>query len=341
MLSAVALAAVALLVAALRWSRIGRQLVAMRDSEAACATFGLNLLWPRIGVFTLSAGIAGLGGALYGMQLGTVSPDRFNLLTGLPIFILVVVGGAGLVGGALFAGFSLFGLIPLTSSLGPLFAKVNTVTPGLTGIGLGRHPSGVVPLISGGVATLRHDPLALGAMGTAMAGAYALRLADVIGNWTFVGLLAAAFVVAGAAAARRARPAEAAEVVVDLDALEWVGVTVPWTPQHLSRVDDALSLDEVARPIRIAVSSPAAVAAATGRRAGPQPEGRRWRRLRSVRSRSASGVSWPSTARRSWPRPVRSPVSSVPTGPARPPCSTPSPGWSRPCRVRSCSTTAT
>src|SRR5699024_9006507 len=64
MLSAVAFALVAGVVAWVRNSSFGRQLVAMRDSEAACATFGLNLLWPRLGVFMLSAGIAGLGGAL-------------------------------------------------------------------------------------------------------------------------------------------------------------------------------------------------------------------------------------------------------------------------------------
>ena len=246
LLSAVAFALTILVVASLRWSRFGRQLVAMRDSEAACATFGLNLVWPRVGVFTLSAGIAGLGGALYGMQLGTVAPDRFNLLAGLPIFILVVVGGAGLIGGALFAGFSLFGLIPLTSGFGPLFAKVNTVTPGLTGIGLGRNPSGVVPLMSAGVATLRGDGLALGGMVAAMAGAYALRLADVIANWPFVLLLVASFLVAGVAAGVRARPdADDAPAEPSVDDLEWVGVTVPWTPRHLSRVEAVLALDEV------------------------------------------------------------------------------------------------
>ncbi len=248
LLSAVAFSVVALAVAALRWSRFGRQLVAMRDSEAACATFGLNLLWPRVGVFTFSAGIAGLGGALYAMQLGTVAPDRFNLLTGLPIFILVVVGGAGLVGGALFAGFSLFGLIPLTSGFGPLFAKINTITPGLTGIGLGRHPSGAVPLMSAGVATLRNDPLALGAMVVAMAGAYALRLADVVANWPFVLLLVAAFLVAGIVAGVRARgggEVDGAAAPADVEDLEWVGVTVPWTTRHLSRIEGALALDEI------------------------------------------------------------------------------------------------
>jgi branched-chain amino acid transport system permease protein len=251
-LSAVAFALCALLVAAVRHTPFGRALVAMRDSEAACATFGLNLVWPRLAVFMLSAGIAGLGGALYGMQLGTVAPERFNLITGLPLFMLVVVGGAGLVGAALFAGFSLYGLIPLTSALGPFVAKINTVTPGLTGIGLGRNPSGVLPIIQRRLAPLRADTAALVAMGVAMAVAYALRLADVIANWPFVLALLAVYVVASEGARRRAGAAAVVaaeeagdEEPVDLDDLDWVGVTVPWTAAHLARVDEALALDEV------------------------------------------------------------------------------------------------
>lgn len=243
MLSVVVFAIMILLVAALRWSRFGRQLVAMRDSEAACATFGLNLRWPRVGVFTLSAGIAGLGGALYGMQLGTVSPDRYDLLTGLPIFILVVVGGAGLVGGALFAGISLYGLIPLTSALGPLFTKINTVTPGLTGIGLGRNPSGALPLMGRAVAPLRRDRLALTAMVVGMVGAYALRLAEVIGNWPFVGLIAAAFLVASTVATRRAREAPTDAEVDSLVDLEWAGINQPWTADDLSSMNEVLAFD--------------------------------------------------------------------------------------------------
>ncbi len=247
-LSAVAFALCALLVAGLRRTPFGRALVAMRDSEAACATFGLNLVWPRLAVFMISAGIAGLGGALYGMQLGTVAPERFNLITGLPLFMLVVVGGAGLVGAALFAGFSLYGLIPLTSALGPLVAKINTVTPGLTGIGLGRNPSGVLPIITGRLAPLRADPAALVGMAVAMVAAYVLRLADVIASWPFVLLGLAAFVVASEGARWRARSAaevDADEPVVDLDDLDWVGVTVPWTEAHRDRMDEVLALDEV------------------------------------------------------------------------------------------------
>ena len=138
----------------------------------------------------LSAGIAGLGGALYGMQLGAISPERFNLVAGLPIFVLVVVGGAGLVGGALFAGIS--PLRPPAAHVRPRrrpSTKINTVTPGLTGIGLGRNPSGVVPLMSEGVAPVRKDrPVLLGMIG-AMVAVYVLRRLDVFANWPFVILL--------------------------------------------------------------------------------------------------------------------------------------------------------
>ncbi len=245
MLSAVGFALSALLVAAVRWSAFGRQLVAMRDSEAACATLGLNLVWPRVFVFMLSAGIAGLGGALYGMQLGTVGPDRFSLISGLPIFMLVVVGGAGLVGGALFAGIGLYGVIPLTSALGPIVAKINAVSPGLMGIGLGRNPSGALPLIQDGMKPLRRDPLVLAAMTVAMVLIYLARLADVFANWPFVLAVVAVFLVANVVAGRRARVADdsSAEVALSTDDLDWVGITTPWTQTHLARLGDVFADD--------------------------------------------------------------------------------------------------
>ena len=245
MLSAVAFALAALVVAAVRWSAFGRQLVAMRDSEAACATLGLNLVWPRVFVFMLSAGIAGLGGALYGMQLGTVGPDRFSLISGLPLFMLVVVGGAGLVGGALFAGIGLYGLIPLTSSLGPVVAKINAVSPGMMGIGLGRNPSGALPLIQDGVKPLRRDPIVLTVMTVVMVAIYVARLADVFANWPFILAIMAVFFVANTVAGRRAREVDTAPVAVSPDDLDWVGITTPWTKGHLARLNEVFADDDL------------------------------------------------------------------------------------------------
>ncbi len=250
MLSAVALAVVALVVAGIRWSRFGCQLVAMRDSEPTCATLGLNLAWSRVGVFMLSAGIAGLGGALYGMQLGVVSPQRFSLINGLPIFMLVVVGGAGMVGGALFATVGLYGVIPLTSALGELVTKVNAVSPGLTGVGLGRSPSGAVPLMRQAVVPLRRDRTVLALMAAAMVVVYVLRLAGLYRNWPFAALLLAVFLVANLLAGRRGRPATAGAGPDLADDLNWVGVTTAWTPEHRALLDQVVGSDVTFTPDR-------------------------------------------------------------------------------------------
>jgi branched-chain amino acid transport system permease protein len=243
LLANVVFVAVAMLVVAVRRSGFGRRLLAIRDSEAACATFGLNLVGTRLAVFTLSAGIAGLGGAVYATQLNSINPTRFDVVVGLPIFMLVVVGGAGLVGGALFAGASLNGLLPLVATLGNTAARWSTMAPGLVGIGLGRNPSGAVQDMGEGVLPLRRDHTVLAGMFAAMALSYALRLLDVITNWPFVILLALSFVAANVAAMLRARLAAGA-VEPEPD-LEWVGITSPWTPERVAAIDRALALDEV------------------------------------------------------------------------------------------------
>jgi len=243
LLANVAFVAVAMLVVAVRRSGFGRRLLAIRDSEAACATFGLNLVGTRLAVFTLSAGIAGLGGAIYATQLNSINPTRFDVVVGLPIFMLVVVGGAGLVGGALFAGASLNGLLPFVATLGDTAARLSSMAPGLVGIGLGRNPSGAVQDMNEGVAPLRRDPAALAGMFGLMALWYALRLADVITNWPFVILLALTFVAANVLAMLRARPPK--DAVEPEPALEWVGITSPWTPERVVAIDRALALDQV------------------------------------------------------------------------------------------------
>jgi branched-chain amino acid transport system permease protein len=244
MLANVAFVLVALLVVAVRRSSFGRRLLAIRDSEAACATFGMNLVGTRLAVFTLSAAIAGFGGAIYAIQLDSINPTQFNLVTGLPIFMLVVVGGAGLIGGALFAGVSLNGLLPLVATLGTGWAKLTAVAPGLAGIGLGRNPSGAVQDMSEGTIALRRDTRVLTAMFGAMALWYALCLFDVIGNWPFVILLGLTFVVAAAASMLRARP-RVVDLPESVTPLEWVGITVPWSPDRVAELDRALALDEV------------------------------------------------------------------------------------------------
>lgn len=245
-LATVAFVAVAVLVMAIRRSGFGRRLLAIRDSEAACATFGMNLVTTRLAIFTLSAGIAGFGGAIYSTQLGSITPETFSLFAGLPIFMMAVVGGIGVVGGALFAGVALFGILPLISTLVPALTRVQTIFPALLGIGLGRNPNGATHDMSVGFGPLRYDTRVLAATLATMAGWWVLTLLGVIGNWPFVILLLVTLVAGNLIAQRRASMPEQAEAEEPVP-LEWVGIEVPWTAEHVTAMDRALGDGEVSR----------------------------------------------------------------------------------------------
>lgn len=140
-------------IVALRRSAFGRRLVAMRDSPAACATLGVNLFATKLAVFALSAAIAGLAGALNGAYLGSASTQDFQMLKGLPILLLAVVGGIAVVSGTVFGGLALQSfnwLVSLFPSFEPL-TWWQRIGPGLAGIGIGRNPDGAVVEIGAAV----------------------------------------------------------------------------------------------------------------------------------------------------------------------------------------------
>jgi len=95
---------IALVVIAVRRGRLGRMLIAMRDSQAACGTLGLDLRWMRVGLFAFSAGIAGLAGGLFAGLRGTIGPDDFIYFKSLLILLMAVVWGVTTVSGALAGG---------------------------------------------------------------------------------------------------------------------------------------------------------------------------------------------------------------------------------------------
>jgi branched-chain amino acid transport system ATP-binding protein len=79
----------------------GRALVAVRDSEIAAESVGLNPYWVRTVAFTLSAAFAGAGGCLYAHLAGFVSPDSFTMQTSVLFLLIVLFGGLGRVTGPL------------------------------------------------------------------------------------------------------------------------------------------------------------------------------------------------------------------------------------------------
>ena len=96
--------AISLLVIAVRRGRLGRMLVAMRDSQAASSTLGLDLRGMRIGLFAASAGIAGLGGALFAGLRGTTVANDFLFFQSLLLLAIAVIWGVTSVTGAVIGG---------------------------------------------------------------------------------------------------------------------------------------------------------------------------------------------------------------------------------------------
>jgi branched-chain amino acid transport system permease protein len=136
----------ALLGLAVVWLRLapfGRRLQAMKDSPAACATLGMNLTVTKMQVFALSAGIAGIGGALLAGQQNGASVSQFDALQSLPILLMAAAGGIAMVSGA-FAGGVLYASFPILADAIPSLANLLQVAPGLVGISLGRNPNGAV-----------------------------------------------------------------------------------------------------------------------------------------------------------------------------------------------------
>jgi branched-chain amino acid transport system permease protein len=134
------LLAIALLL--LRRGPLGRLLIAMRDSPAACGTLGLDLRWFRVGLFGLSAGMAGLAGALYAGLRGSVGAADFLSFNSLTLLLLAVVFGVTSVTGAALGGIGLM-LLPVMQSDHPSVAGLIFAILGFGAVALGRDPNGL------------------------------------------------------------------------------------------------------------------------------------------------------------------------------------------------------
>jgi branched-chain amino acid transport system permease protein len=134
-----------LFVLALRRGVLGRLLVAMRDSPAACGTLGLDLRWFRVGLFGLSAAMAGLAGALFAGLRGTIGAADFQYFNSLPLLLLAVVFGVTSVTGAALGGIGLM-LLPVLQSDHPSLAGLIFAVIGFGAVALGRDPNGLANL---------------------------------------------------------------------------------------------------------------------------------------------------------------------------------------------------
>ncbi len=98
----VALVVTLLLLANLARSRVGRSWRAVRDDEVAASLAGLSVARLQATAFVVSAGCAGLGGALLAYVTGLAAPGAFSLTLSLQLLTAVVLGGLGSLAGAVY-----------------------------------------------------------------------------------------------------------------------------------------------------------------------------------------------------------------------------------------------
>ena len=98
--SGVALALGYLACRALVKSRLGRVAVAIRDTEDRTRFIGYRVEHVKLAIFTFSAMLAGLAGALYVPQVGIINPGEFAPLNSIEVVIWVAMGGRATLYGA-------------------------------------------------------------------------------------------------------------------------------------------------------------------------------------------------------------------------------------------------
>jgi branched-chain amino acid transport system permease protein len=264
LLLAVVFAVLGVFMIALRRSGYGRRLTAMKNSPAACATLGMNVVRLKLSVFMMSAAIAGLGGCLFAQEIGAVTADRFSLFESMTMLMLLVVAGAGYVSGGLSAGL-LYGAIfvALESVIGKIgdqytafqgisawLVHFTALLPALIGIGLGRNPSG---FLSDSFA--RYRPMIDEVRSVLVAGVgvelvvWFLAFRHTINNWTFaIVTLALAVLLPNVAAAVKPSAygrTHAGEADGDDTPLELIGVDRAFTADDLREIDRGIGLGGV------------------------------------------------------------------------------------------------
>ena len=130
-----------------RWivtSKLGRVVTAVRDAESRTRFLGYRVENFQVWIFTLSAMLAGIAGALYVPQVGIINPGEFQPVNSIELVVWVAVGGRGtLYGAALgavvvnYAKTTLTGAFPEVwlFALGALFVIVTLALPqGIVGL---------------------------------------------------------------------------------------------------------------------------------------------------------------------------------------------------------------
>ena len=88
-------------------SRPGRAIMAARDNRIAAEATGVNITKYKMMAFVTSAVLAGMAGALYGLNMAKLSPTKFGFNESINVLVFVVLGGIGNISGSIVSAVAL------------------------------------------------------------------------------------------------------------------------------------------------------------------------------------------------------------------------------------------
>jgi branched-chain amino acid transport system permease protein len=143
---AVLLAIAMLITLALEKSRLGAQLVAVRENEAAAAALGVDILAVKLRAISLSAALTGAAGALYAQYFLYIDSNiAFGTWISVEALLAPIIGGAGTVFGPLIGALILQGLSEGTKMLIGKIPGVDLIIFGVLLILVVRFPLHRIP----------------------------------------------------------------------------------------------------------------------------------------------------------------------------------------------------
>ena len=89
-------------------SKEGRAIKAVRDNRIAAESVGINVTAFRMKAFVVSACLAGMAGALFGLNYSSLQASKFNFNTSINILVFVVLGGMGNITGSVISAAVLY-----------------------------------------------------------------------------------------------------------------------------------------------------------------------------------------------------------------------------------------
>lgn len=101
----------------LKFSSLGRSMLAIRENELAAQCLGIRVAWTKILALAIGAFFAGVAGGLWAHLITAITPKSFSIIMAFNLVVMVVIGGTGSVTGSFLAA---VGITALREALRPL-----------------------------------------------------------------------------------------------------------------------------------------------------------------------------------------------------------------------------